>query len=91
MSQLPFPTIFMTEKRWAAELLRIYRTERLPILLDEDKWQEWANTIAGIGVFRENGIPSAISIKDSKKADSFKNWQEWAKAVYIIMIKVRPK
>ena len=86
-SMLPFPTHFMTAKRWAAELLRIYRYERLPILLEEDKWQEWGAHVAGVGVFKENGIPSPTTVKGSGKVDNFKNWQEWAKAVYIIMIK----
>lgn len=88
MSGLPFPQ-FISLKQWAAELLRIYKSERLPVLLDEDKWQDWANYVAGTGVFRVNGIPSATGIKNAKKADSFKDWQEWAKAVYIIMIKVK--
>ncbi len=61
------------------------------VLYDEDKWQEWGNIIAGTGIFRENGIPSTTTIKDSKKADNFRNWQEWAKAVYTIMIKVKIK
>lgn len=88
MSQLPFPQ-FISVKQWAAELVRIYKKDRLPVLYDETKWQEWANIVAGSGVFRTNGIPAATSIKDSKKADSFKSWEEWAKAVYTIMIKVK--
>jgi hypothetical protein len=90
MSQLPFPQ-YISAKQWAAELLRVYRDERLPILYDEDKWKEWANYVAGTGIFRANGIPSATGIKNSKKIDSFKGWQEWAKAVYIIMIKIKTK
>ena len=88
MSQLPFPQ-FISVKQWAAELVRIYKKDRLPVLYDEDKWQEWANIVAGSGVFRTNAIPSATTIKGSNKVDSFKSWQEWAKAVYIIMIKVK--
>ena len=88
MSQLPFPQL-ISLKQWSAELLRIYKAERLPILRDEEKWQEWANIVAGSGTFRTNSIPSATGIKNAKKTDSFKDWQEWAKAVYIIMIKVK--
>ena len=88
ISPLPFPQ-HISVKRWAAELVRIYKEERLPVLYDEEKWQEWANYVAGTGIFRTNGIPSATEIKNLKKTDSFKDWQEWAKAVYIIMIKVK--
>ena len=89
MAQLPFPQ-FISLKRWAAELLCTYRTERLPVLIDEENWQEWANGIAGAALFRSNGVPSATNNKYSKKNNNFKDWQEWAKAVYIIMMKVKP-
>jgi len=88
MSQLPFPQ-FISIKQWSAELLRIYKTDRLPILRDEENWQEWANIVAGSGTFKTNAIPSATGIKYSKKVDSFNTWQDWAKAVYIIMINVK--
>lgn len=88
MSQLPFPK-FISVKQWAAELVRIYKSDRLPVLYDENKWQEWANIVAGSGKFRTNSIPSATNVKNSQKTNSFKNWEEWAKAVYIIMIKVK--
>jgi hypothetical protein len=88
ISNLPFPQ-YISIKSWAAELVRIYKEERLPVLYDEDKWQEWGNIVAGTGIFRTNAIPSTTTIKNAKKTDSFKNWQEWAKAVYIIMIKVK--
>jgi hypothetical protein len=42
-------------------------------------------------VFRKNAIPAATTAKGSKKADLFKNWEDWAKAVYIIMITSRDK
>lgn len=88
ISPLPFPQ-HISVKRWAAELVRIYKEERLPVLYDEEKWQEWGNIVAGTGVFRTNAIPSTTTVKNAKKTDSFKNWEEWAKVVYIIMIKVK--
>lgn len=87
---LPFPQ-FISLKQWSAELLRIYKSDRLPILRDEEKWQDWANTVAGSESFRRNGIPSATNVRKATKNDNFKDWQEWAKAVYIIMIKDKEK
>lgn len=76
-------------ERWAAELLRVYSDERLPILLDEEKWKDWADVVAGTGIFKRHTIPSATGIKSDEKVDSFKDWEEWAMAVYIKIIKIR--
>lgn len=85
---LPFPKD-ISMKKWACELIRIYKKERLPILVDEEKWQEWANIVAGSGVFRTNAIPSATRVQGSNKVDTYRDWQEWAKAVYTIMINAK--
>ena len=90
MNNLPFPK-YISFDRWAAELIKNYRYERLPVPREGEDWQEWANKIAGVGVFRTNGIPSASVARGSKKADLFKNWDDWAKAVYIVMINARGK
>jgi hypothetical protein len=87
---LPFPK-YISFNGWAAELIKIYRSERLPVPREAEEWQEWANKIAGIGVFRKNAVPAATTTKGSKKADLFKNWEDWARAVYIIMITSRDK
>lgn len=87
---LPFPK-YITFNQWAGELIRIYRNERLPIPRDNESWEEWANKIAGVGVFRQNGIPSATTSNKSSKSHNFKNWEDWAKAVYTVMVNSRYK
>ena len=77
----------ITLKRWAAELIRIYPKDRLPILLDEEKWTEWANMVAGTGTFKRNAVPGGTKIVNNAKQPTFKDWQTWAKQVYSIMIK----
>lgn len=83
LDTVPFPQ-YISLKRWSAEFLRIYRNERLPILLDEDKWKDWANIVAGYDIFRKKNIPYA-----SGKSHKFENWEDWAKEVYIVLIKNR--
>jgi hypothetical protein len=88
MAQLPFPEL-ISLKRWSNEVLTVYKNERLPILTDENNWQEWANIVAGSGIFRRNSVPSATSVKYTGKMSSYKDWKAWAKAFYIIMINAR--
>jgi hypothetical protein len=88
MNGLTYPD-HISLKRWSADLVFRYRYDRLPILTDEDKWQDWANSIVGTGVFKENAAPSASTVKNNANIDNFNDWKEWAKAVYIVMIKVK--
>jgi hypothetical protein len=88
MPLLPYPE-HITLKRWAAELIRIYPKDRLPILLDEEKWQEWANMVASTGTFKRNNIPGGNKVVNNDKQDLFKDWQSWAKSVYSIMINAK--
>jgi len=90
INNLPFPK-YITFEKWSAELIKNYKDERLPVPRAGEEWQEWANKIAGVGVFRTNGIPSATNTKGAKKANQFKNWDDWAKAVYIVMINAKGK
>jgi len=87
---LPYPK-YISFKQWSGEVIKIYRNERLPIPREGEDWQEWANKIAGVGIFRTNGIPSATTARGSKKANMFKKWDDWAKAVYIVMINAKGK
>lgn len=90
MPRLPIPE-YIGFKQWSVEIIRLYKNERLPIVIDEDKWEEWGTSIAGIGIFKTNAIPSPSVVKDGRKINTFKTWQDWAKAVYTIMIKVKGK
>ena len=73
-------------KDWAANLIVDYPDEYLPILEDADKWEDWASTVAGTGVFARNDIPAPFSVTEGEKKQEFKDWQEWAKTVYNLMI-----
>lgn len=73
-------------KDWAANLIVDYPNEYLPILEDADKWENWASIVAGTGVFARNDIPAPFSVTEGEKKQEFKDWQEWAKTVYNLMI-----
>ena len=73
-------------KDWAANLIVDYPDEYLPILEDADKWEDWGSIVAGTGVFARNDIPAPFSVTEGKKKQEFKDWQEWAKTVYNLMI-----
>ena len=73
-------------KDWAANLIVDYPDEYLPILEDADKWEDWASIVAGTGVFARNDTPAPFSVTEGEKKQEFKDWQEWAKTVYNLMI-----
>lgn len=73
-------------KDWAANLIVDYPDEYLPVLEDADKWEDWASIVAGTGVFARNDIPAPFSVTEGEKKQEFKDWQEWAKTVYNLMI-----
>ncbi len=77
---------YIDVKDWAANLIVDYPDEYLPILEDADKWEDWASTVAGTGVFARNDIPAPFSVTEGEKKQDFKDWQEWAKTVYNLMI-----
>ena len=77
---------YIDVKDWAANLIVDYPDEYLPILEDADKWEDWASIVAGTGVFARNNIPAPFSVTEGEKKQEFKDWQEWAKTVYNLMI-----
>jgi hypothetical protein len=70
---------------WAACLVTDFPNDNLPILRDEKKWQDWGTLVADSGNFKKANIPSPLGIKNGKKQEAFRNWQDWAKIVYIIL------
>jgi len=76
---------YISLKNWAASLIVDNPSSYLPILHDEEKWQEWAAIVAGTGVFRRNRVPSPFSIYKGTKKTDFKDWQEWAKIAYLLL------
>jgi hypothetical protein len=63
---------YLTWDQWASLMVEAYAGQQLEIPHDENKWQEWANGLHGIGLFGSDAVPSA---------SSFAQWQDWAQAV----------
>jgi len=78
---------YISVKYWAATVCDDYSDFPLPILHDETKWAAWAQNLVGIEPFMSAGVPSPY--KDVRKKDgelAFKNWEEWAKKAYLVML-----
>jgi hypothetical protein len=70
---------------WAAALLQDYPDENLPILQDEESWEDWGNIVANSGIFARAAIPMPTSIKSGEIKKNFQTWDKWAEIVYTIM------
>jgi len=78
---------YISVKYWAATVCDDYSDFPLPILHDETKWAAWAQNLIATEPFISAGVPSPY--KDVRKKDgelAFKNWEEWAKKVYLVML-----
>ena len=76
---------YINVKYWAATVCDDYSDFPLPILHDETKWAAWAETLIGIEPFANRGVPSPY--KGGRKNElAFKNWEEWAKKAYLVML-----
>jgi hypothetical protein len=68
---------------WANSLVADYFTENLPQLVDSNEnsgaWRKWGALVAGTGTFLAASVPSPVN------ETKFKKWEDWAKAVYLIM------
>jgi hypothetical protein len=73
------PTM-VTLKQWVASLIVDFPTDNIPILLDEDKWKEWGNTLIQQSSFLINGAPSTNLYDDKFKwaLDVFKCMSNFA-------------
>lgn len=76
---------YISLKNWSSALIADYPNAFLPFLQDETKWQEWGAAVVGTGVFSRSNVPSPFSITQGVKKENFKDWQEWAKVVYMIV------
>lgn len=73
---------YISLRHWANALVADFYSDNLPSLNDEENWQKWAALIAGTGSFLAASVPSPIGEGSEAR---FKNWDDWAKAVYNIM------
>lgn len=72
-------------KIWANTLVADNPTYFLPALHDENKWQEWGAAVAGTGIFKRYGVPPPYAIYKGNRKDNFKDWQQWAKVVCLLL------
>jgi hypothetical protein len=76
---------YITLKNWAGSLNIDYPNDILPILRNEEEWEEWATIVANTGSFKNAAIPTPTSLKKEQNNNEPSNWNEWAKIVYYIM------
>ncbi len=69
---------------WAGRLTEDYIKYFMPVLIDEEKWQEWGNIVAGTDPFRAAKVPSPSMTNPATEGNA-KTWQDWAKAFYATM------
>lgn len=81
---------FVSLKNWSAALVIDFPSELLPILTDENKWQEWAAIVVTTGIFSKYGLPSPYVVKNGIRDSRFREWKEWAKVVYMSLINEPP-
>jgi hypothetical protein len=88
MIKVIFPE-YISLNDWAAALVVNYSEENLPILYDEEKWQEWGAIVTSTGAFARASLPTPVTVQQGTKKINFENWQEWAKIVYTLMANER--
>ena len=54
---------YISVKYWAASVCSDYSDQGLPILLDEDKWAQWAKAVISYEPFQKAGVPSPYNQK----------------------------
>ena len=59
---------FMTWDQWCPLMAELFAAQSLGTL-PEERWQDWAAGMTGIGFFTESGIPDARGFAD---------WKDWA-------------
>lgn len=77
---------YISLKNWAASLIVDFPNDIIPVLEDENKWEDWAARVITVGIFSRAGLPAPFTITQPgiKKAN-FQKWEDWAKVVYSIM------
>ena len=68
---IPHDPRYMKWDQWCTLMAELFAPQQLGTVT-EDKWQDWASGMQGIGYFTESGVPDARS---------FKTWQDWAAAL----------
>ncbi len=82
---------YISLKNWAGSLLIDFPDDILPILRDEEDWEEWAVIVANTGSFKRANIPTPYQLKQGQRESAFKTWNKWAAVVYLIMTSELPE
>jgi len=86
MTVMVYPR-FISLKNWSASLIIDFPNDLVPVLENENKWEEWATQLISVGNFSKAGLPTPFTItQEGKKKPNFQNWEDWAKIVYSIMM-----
>ena len=73
---------YITLKNWAGSLSIDYPNDVLPVLKEDEEWEEWGTIVANTGSFKNAAIPTPGSLRNNDKPT---DWTEWATVVYYIM------
>lgn len=83
---------YIKAKYWAATVCDDYSDYGLPILLNEDDWADWAQTVVSFEPFANAGVPSPYNTKKQVNEENKKDeqvlqytFESWAKIAYNIM------
>ncbi len=73
---------YISLRDWSSRLIADFTEEQLPLLDKEEDWEEWATTVASMGIFERAGVPVPTEIQQGQQESLFPSWQDWAKIVY---------
>jgi len=65
----------MSWDQWCALMIELFAAQQLS-KYPEEQWQDWAQSLQGIGYFNNSAVPDARGYSD---------WQSWASALTGIM------
>jgi len=71
---------------WSSRLIADFTDEQLPLLDDEQNWEEWGTLVATTGIFERAGVPVPFDTEEGRKRSLFPSWEEWAKTVYMLIL-----
>jgi len=80
---------YISLRDWTSRLIADFQEEQLPLLDNENTWQEWATTVAGTGIFERAGVPAPFTIEQGEKKSLFSSWENWAEVVYMLIFETQ--
>ncbi len=74
MAQLIRPE-YISFENWAGSIVTSYERYVIPLLMEGQSWQDWANDLLSVPPFQGNSIPAPQETEE---------WQDWARNFYLI-------